>query len=96
MDDPRKVILRPIVTEKTTFLSERETEAAYVFQVHAGCSKIEIRQALETIFGVKVKSVKTMWRRGKQRQTRRGATTRLPDVKRAIVTLKEGYKIELR
>jgi len=101
MDDPRKVILKPIVTEKSTLLAERVNpkgvpQNAYAFQVNLRSTKIEIRQAIEAIFGVKVKSVKTLWRHGKLRRTRRGGITRLPDLKRAIVTLKEGHKIELR
>lgn len=101
MDDPRKIILKPIVTEKTTDLIERENKKgkpqnAYAFQVNPRATKIEVRQAIEAIFNVKVKSVKTLWRRGKKRRTRKGGETKLSDIKRAIVTLHEGNKIELR
>ncbi len=101
MDDPRKVLLKPVVTEKSTMLSERVNpkgipQNSYAFQVNPRSTKIEIRQAVEAIFGVKVKHVHTLWRHGKLRRTRKGGTTRLSDHKRAIVTLKEGYKIELR
>ncbi len=101
MDDPRKVILQPLVTEKSTLLAERENKAgkpqnSYAFQVDKRARKPEIRQAVEAIFNVKVKSVKTLWRRGKQRRTKRGGATRLSDWKKAIVTLHEGHKIELR
>jgi len=101
MDDPRKVILEPAVTEKSTHLAERENKKgepqnAYVFHVARLATKIEIRQAIEAIFNVKVISVKTLWRRGKLRRTRKGGSTRLPDKKRAIVTLQAGHKIELR
>ena len=101
MDDPRKVILRPLVTEKMSFLAERVNakgvaQNAYAFQVNPRATKIEVRQAVEAIFNVKVTAVKTLWRRGKIRKTRKGGITRTSDVKRAIVTLKEGQKIELR
>lgn len=99
MDDPRKVILRPVVTEKMTFLTERTNKEgvaqnAYAFQVNPRATKIEIRQAVEAIFNVKVKAVRTLWRTGKIRKTRKGGITHTSDVKRAIVTLKEGQKID--
>lgn len=100
MDDPRKIILRPIITEKSTQLIERqnpsgEPQNAYSFKVHRRATKPEIRQAVEAIFGVKVRAVKTLWRRGKIRRTRRGGVTRQTDWKKAIVTLRAGHKIEL-
>ena len=100
MDDPRKIILRPIITEKSTRLIEREAaggepQNAYSFKVHRAATKPEIRQAVEAIFGVKVRAVKTLWRRGKIRRTRRGGVTRQTDWKKAIVTLRAGNKIEL-
>lgn len=100
MDDPRKIILRPIITEKSTRLIERvtaggEPQNAYSFKVHRGATKPEIRQAVEAIFGVKVRAVKTLWRRGKIRRTRRGGVTHQTDWKKAVVTLRAGHKIEL-
>jgi large subunit ribosomal protein L23 len=100
MDDPRKVILKPLVTEKSTELIERtnkkgEPQNAYSFHVARAARKPEIRQAVEAIFGVKVRAVKTLWQRGKSRRTRRGGTRRTPDWKKAIVTLAEGQRIEL-
>ena len=101
MDDPRKIILLPVVTEKSTHLSERvnskgEPQNAYTFHVERHATKIEIRQAVEAIFNVKVCAVRTLWRRGKLRRTRQGGSTWRPDWKKAVVTLREGHKIEYR
>jgi large subunit ribosomal protein L23 len=101
MDDPRKVILLPVITEKSTQLAEGENamgepRIAYTFKVARRASKPEIRQAVEAIFNVKVKSVNTLYRRSKLRRTRRGGLTRTSEWKKAIVTLKQGHKIELR
>ena len=100
MDDPRKIIIKPIITEKSTHLIERLTKKgvpqnSYSFKVARGATKPEIREAVQAVFGVKVRDVQTLWRRGKLRRTRRGGLTRLPDWKKAIVTLREGHKIEL-
>lgn len=101
MDDPRKVILLPVITEKSTQLAEDENEKgeprnAYTFKVARRATKPEIRQAVEAIFNVKVKSVNTLYRRSKLRRTRRGGRTRTSEWKKAIVTLRQGHKIELR
>ncbi len=101
MDDPRKVILLPVITEKSTQLMEGEDQQGralnqYTFKVDRRASKPEIRQAIEAIFNVKVKSVNTLWRQSKQRRTRRGGRTQTAAWKKAIVTLREGHKIELR
>ena len=101
MDDPRKVILLPVITEKSTQLVEAEKQNgepqnAYTFKVARGASKPEIRQAIEAIFNVKVKSVNTLYRRSKLRRTRRGGAARTSEWKKAIVTLREGHRIELR
>ena len=101
MDDPRKVILLPVITEKSTQLMEDETPKGrplnqYTFKVDRRATKIEVRQAVEAIFNVRVKSVNTLWRRSKQRRTRRGGRTQTSQWKKAIVTLQEGHKIELR
>ena len=101
MDDPRKIILLPVVTEKSTHLIERTNaqgvpQNAYTFKVASHATKIEIRQAVEAIFGVKVQNVRTLWRRSKLRRNRRGGHTRTPEWKKAVVTLHEGQRIELR
>ena len=101
MDDPRKVILLPVVTEKSTHLIESTNpqgvpQNAYTFKVAPKATKIEIRQAIEAIFSVKVKSVRTLWRRSKLRRNRRGGNARTSEWKKAVVTLHEGQRIELR
>ncbi|MFT5530640.1 MAG: large subunit ribosomal protein L23 [Candidatus Poriferisodalaceae bacterium] len=93
MKDPRDVILRPIVSEKSYALLET---GVYMFQVHKSASKIEIRQAVESIFEVSVTKVNTLNRKGKRKRNRRsGSWGSRPDIKRAIVTLAEGDSIEI-
>ena len=90
--DPRQVLLRPLVTEKTLKTSERRN--AYTFEVHSRANKIQIRAAVQTLFNVKVVGVRTDVRPGKPRRVGwNEATTR--DWKRAIVTLKAGDTIDL-
>jgi large subunit ribosomal protein L23 len=84
--DPRDVILRPIVSEKSYNLID---EGKYTFEVDPRSNKTEIKQAIEHIFKVKVASVNTMNRVGKEKKTRFGIGKR-KDTKRAIVTLKTG------
>ena len=84
--NPRDVILRPIVSEKSYNLID---EGKYTFEVGPRSDKTEIKQAVESIFKVKVSSVNTMNRVGKERKTRFGLGKR-KDTKRAIVTLKSG------
>ncbi len=85
--EPYQVILRPLITEKATHLSERHN--AYTFEVNSLANKTEIKQAVEAVFGVKVGSVNTINRQGKKRRTRVG-TGKRKDTKRAVVTLKDG------
>ena len=87
-----KVLRRPLVTEKTNAL--RELKNDYVFEVASDANKIEIRQAVERLFGVQVKSVRTAVVRGKFRRTKKGVGQK-PNWKKAIVTLDEGQTIEL-
>lgn len=84
--DPREIILRPIVSEKSYSLIDR---GSYTFEVDPRASKTEIRLAIEKIFGVKVDRVNTLNRQGKTRRTRFGIGKR-KDTKRAIVTLRSG------
>lgn len=91
MKDLRDVIKRPVITEKSMALMG---ENKYTFLVDPNANKIEIRQAVEKLFNVKVDKVNTMWVRGKTRRVRNRAG-RTPDAKKAIVKLKQGYKIEL-
>ncbi|HPU01514.1 MAG: 50S ribosomal protein L23 [Firmicutes bacterium] len=93
MKDPRDIIIRPIVTEKSTGLLE---ENKYTFAVARDANKIEIRRAVEEIFDVKVKAVNTANYRGKKKRLGRFPEGHTPRWKKAIVTLAEGSKpIEL-
>ncbi len=89
MKDPRDVIIRPVVSEKSYALIEAEV---YTFVVHPSASKPEIRHAVEAIWpGVKVAQVNTLNRKGKTKRVRKSQkVTKLSDSKRAIVTLSEG------
>ncbi len=89
--DPRDVILAPVVSEKSYSLLDQN---AYTFVVHPDANKTEIRQAVETIWGVKVLSVNTINRKGKLKRFR-FVEGRRPSSKRAIVKLAEGDKIEI-
>lgn len=89
--DPRDVILSPVVSEKSYSLLDQN---AYTFMVHPGANKTEIRQAVEAIWSVKVAKVNTLNRRGKTKRFR-FTQGRRPDTKRAIVRLVEGDKIEI-
>ena len=93
MKDPRDVILRPVVSEKSYTLLE---DNVYTFEVHPSSSKPEIKDAVESIFDVDVLKVNTLNRKGKRKRNRATNTwgTR-PSRKRAIVTLAEGDSIEL-
>jgi large subunit ribosomal protein L23 len=84
--DPRDVIIKPVVSEKSYNLID---EGKYTFEVAPGSNKTEIKQAVERIFNVKVASVNTLNRVGKSRRTKFGLGKR-KDTKRAIVTLKSG------
>ena len=84
--DPRDILLAPVVSEKSYSLLD---ENKYTFVVAPTANKTEIKVAVEQVFGVKVASVNTLNRAGKTRRTRFG-TGRRKDVKRAIVTLREG------
>ena len=89
--DPRDVILSPVVSEKSYSLLDQN---AYTFMVHPGANKTEIRQAVETIWDVKVAKVNTLNRKGKTKRFR-FTQGRRPDTKRAVVRLVEGDKIEI-
>jgi large subunit ribosomal protein L23 len=89
--DPRDVIRRPVISEKTYGLLD---EGKYTFVVDKRSNKTEIKQAIESIFDVKVTRVNTLNRPGKRK--RRGLIVgRRVDTKRAIVTLAPGDEIEL-
>jgi large subunit ribosomal protein L23 len=91
--DPREVILRPVVSEKSYGLLDA---GAYTFVVHPDANKIEIRQAVEAIFNVRVSKVNTLNRKGKRKRNRRSFTFgKRSDTKRAIVTLVGDDRIDL-
>ena len=91
MNDPRDIIYRPVISEKTYGLLD---ENKYTFVVDRRPNKTQIRQAIETIFDVTVTNVNTLNRAGKRK--RRGLIVgKRPDVKRAIVTVADGDEIEL-
>ena len=93
MDDPRDVLIRPVVSEKSYSLSEK---GVYIFVVAPETNKIEIRRAVERVFNVKVINVNTLNRPGKRKRNRKQATFgKRPDTKRAIVTLAAGQAIAL-
>jgi|TARA_B110000914_G_scaffold191092_1_gene177414 large subunit ribosomal protein L23 len=91
--DARDVIVRPVVSEKSYALMENHV---YTFEVAKSASKPQIRDAVESIFDVKVLKVNTLNREGKRKRNR-GLPTfgKRPDIKRAYVTLVEGESIEL-
>ncbi|HEX7167011.1 MAG TPA: 50S ribosomal protein L23 [Acidimicrobiales bacterium] len=91
MKDPRDVILKPVVSEKSYALLD---DGVYTFVVHPDANKTEIRQAVESVFGVRVTKVNTLNRKGKKKRRGRWIGTR-SDTKRAIVTLAEGERIDL-
>ncbi|MDX5381936.1 MAG: 50S ribosomal protein L23 [Rhodobacterales bacterium] len=85
------VIRKPIITEKATMVSEN---GAVVFEVAMDSNKPEIKQAVEALFGVKVKSVNTTITKGKTKRFR-GQPGKRRDVKKAYVTLEEGNTIDV-
>ncbi|MGH3979063.1 MAG: 50S ribosomal protein L23 [Pseudonocardiaceae bacterium] len=86
--DPRDVIVKPVISEKSYGLLE---EHKYTFIVAPDANKTEIKIAVEKVFGVKVVSVNTINRPGKRKRTRFGYGKR-KDTRRAIVTLSAGSK----
>ena len=89
--NPRDILLRPVVSEKSYGLLD---EGKYTFVVAPDANKTQIKQAVEEVFRVKVTGVNTLNRQGKRRRTRFGWGKRA-DTKRAIVTLAEGDRIDI-
>ena len=85
------VIRKPVITEKATMASEN---GAVVFEVAIDANKPQIKQAVEELFGVKVKAVNTTITKGKVKRFR-GQLGRRKDVKKAYVTLEEGNTIDV-
>ena len=93
MSDPRDVIIRPVVSEKSYGLLD---SGVYTFVVAPGSNKAEIRHAVEAIFGVNVVKVNTLNRPGKRKRNRKQQTFgKRPDSKRAFVTLAPGQTIPI-
>lgn len=92
MKDYRDVIIRPIVTEKSMKLMAEDNK--YTFEVAKGINKIEIRQAVEAIWNVKVEKVNTSNSRQLEKRVGR-YMAKVPAVHKAVVKLKEGYSIDL-
>lgn len=91
MKNPRDILRRPLVTEKSTSLLK---DNKYTFVVDINANKVEIRQAVESIFKVKVEKVNTMRVKGKIKRVRR-VPGKTPDIKKAVVTLRDGDRIEI-
>jgi len=89
--DPRDVILAPVISEKSYALIDQN---AYTFLVHPQANKTEIRQAVESIWGVHVEKVNTVNRKGKSKRFRY-TMGRRSDTKRAVVKLRPGDTIEI-
>jgi large subunit ribosomal protein L23 len=86
------VVLRPVITEKSTMASEHNQVQ---FRVPLTASKPKIKKAVEALFEVKVKEVNTLRMKGKQKRLRNGMRVFRSDWKKAIVTLEEGYSIDV-
>ena len=91
--DPRHydLIIAPVITEKATIASERNQ---VMFKVAKHATKPQIKEAVEKLFDVKVKSVNTHIRKGKVKAVK-GSVGEQAEVKRAIVTLEEGHRIDV-
>jgi len=91
--DPRhyEVILSPVITEKATYASDKNQ---VMFKVAKNATKPQIKEAVEKLFDVKVKSVNTHIRKGKVKAFK-GTVGVQSEVKRAVVTLEEGHKIDV-
>jgi large subunit ribosomal protein L23 len=93
VNDPHRVLIRPVVSEKSYSLMENNV---YVFVVAPSATKVDVRRAVEQTFNVRVDSVNTLNRKGKIRRNRRtNIEGRRPNTKRAIVTLRQGDSIDL-
>ena len=92
MRDPRSVLYRPLMTEKS--MRQKDEQNSVTFEVAKDANKVEIRQAVERVFNVKVADVRTASVQGKWKRMGRFEGQR-SDWKKAIVTLQPGHKIEL-
>jgi large subunit ribosomal protein L23 len=90
--DPRRVLIRPLMTEKT--MRQKEELNTVAFKVRPDANKVEIRTAVESVFNVKVTAVRTSSYEGKLKRMGRFQGRR-SDWKKAVVTLAAGHKIDL-
>ena len=90
--NPREIIMRPIMTEKS--MRQKEAQNVVTFRVRADANKVEIRAAVEAVFNVKVTEVRTAGYEGKLKRMGKYQGRR-PDWKKAVVQLAPGHKIEL-
>jgi large subunit ribosomal protein L23 len=90
--DARNVLVKPLMTEKS--MQRKEELNAVTFKVSVGANKVEIRQAVEKVFNVKVANVRTASHEGKWKRMGKYEGRR-PSWKKAIVTLAPGHKIDL-
>jgi large subunit ribosomal protein L23 len=93
MKEPTQIISTIRLTEKASLLSENHNQ--YVFRVATDANKIEIKTAIEKLFGKKVLRVNTIQYAGKKKRERRADFGRRAHWKKAVVTLAEGEKIDL-
>jgi large subunit ribosomal protein L23 len=86
-----EIVLSPVITEKATIASERNQ---VIFKVARHATKPQIKEAVEKLFDVKVKSINTHIRKGKVKAVK-GSVGEQSEVKRAVVTLEEGHRIDV-
>lgn len=91
MDRNYKIIKSPLITEKTTMIAENNT---YTFEVLKDATKVEVKDAIEAIFDVKVEKVNILNQTGKTKRFR-GMPGKRKDVKKAYVRLQEGQTLDL-
>ena len=85
------VIIKPMITEKSTIAQD---EGKYVFQIDYRANKVEVKQAVERSFSVKVMNVNITKNRGKMKRFG-PRSKRTPDIKKAVVTLRRGDRIQI-
>ncbi len=90
MKDPYKIIIRPVITEKSTWLKEKNKEVC--FEVDPRANKSEIKKAAEQLFKIKIERVRILKQRGKKRRVGRSEGKK-KDWKKAYIKLKEGEKM---
>ncbi|MEM1226207.1 MAG: 50S ribosomal protein L23 [Planctomycetota bacterium] len=89
--EPHQVLLKPLVTEKGVHRATRNNQ--YAFQIHRDATKLDVRQAVEALFDVKVEKVRTQTRKGKSKRFKY-RIGRTADWKKAIVQLHEDHRID--